>query len=165
MIIVESIMGNTRTMNLENRTTDLFRIEWFETGKRVLRRHTTGGQEIALRFMRENPLLQQDDIVWMDEQRAIVISIQPAEALVLRPGNMADMAAICYEIGNKHLPLFLEGNEVLVPFEEPLFRWLAARGYTPVREQRILSGMLRSNVVPHDHSSSLFSKIMQLASK
>jgi urease accessory protein len=80
---------------------------------------------------------------------------------------MADMAAICYEIGNKHLPLFLSDNQILIPFEEPLFRWLEARGYAPVQEQRVLSNMLRSNVLPHNHSSgsSLFSKIMQLTSK
>lgn len=167
MIIAEKILGNSRTITLGNRRIDLLHIEWFETAKRVLRRHTEGRQEIALRFMREAPQLQQGDIVWMDEQRAIVINIQPATAIVLRPAGMTEMAAICYEIGNKHLPLFLEGEEVLSPFEEPLFRWLEARGYAPVKEQRILSNMLRSNVAPHDHggSGSLFSKIMQLASK
>jgi urease accessory protein len=167
MIIIDTIQGNIMINPPENRVTDPLQLEWFETGKRVLRRHTLGGQEVALRFMREAPVLQQGDIVWMDDKKAIVISILPASAIVLKPATMTEMATICYEIGNKHLPLFLEGEEVLIPFEEPLFRWLEARGFAPVRELRTLTNMLRSNVSPHDHGSgnTLFSKIMQLAAK
>lgn len=144
---------------------DVLQLEWFETGKRVLRRSTTHGREIALRFLREAPLLQEGDILWMDEHTFITVSILPADAIVLTPLTMADMATICYEIGNKHLPLFLSGEQVLIPFEDPLFRWLEARGFKPVKEQRVLTNMLRSNVLPHNHNTSLFSKIMQLTSK
>jgi urease accessory protein len=167
MIIIEKIEGNVVTCPTEPRITDPLQLEWFETGKRLLRRYTLGGQEVALRFMRESPMLQQGDIVWMDDKKVIVISILPTQAIVLRPDSMTDMAAICYEIGNKHLPLFLDGKEVLVPYEEPLFRWLEAKGYSPVKELRTLTNMLRSNIMPHDHgsSASLFSKIMQLAGK
>lgn len=167
MIIIEKIEGNVVSCSTANRIADRLELEWFETGKRVLRRHTSGGQEVALRFMREAPTLQQGDIVWMDDKKAIIVSIIPALAIVLKPATMKDMAAICYEIGNKHLPIFLEDDEVLVPYEEPLYRWLEVKGYMPVKEQRILTNMLRSNIIPHEHGSSgsLFSKIMQLASK
>lgn len=167
MIIIEKIEGNVVTCSTANRVIDPLQLEWFETGKRLLRRHTLGGQEVALRFMREAPMLLQGDVVWMDDKKAIVISIIPAAAIVLKPATMMDMAAICYEIGNKHLPLFLEGDEVLVPYEEPLYRWLEVKGYMPVKAQRTLTNMLRSNIIPHEHGSSgsLFSKIMQLASK
>ncbi|MCF6406678.1 urease accessory protein UreE [Chitinophaga filiformis] len=167
MIIIEKIEGNVVSFPTANRVIDPLRLEWFEAGKRLLRRHTQGRQEVALRFMREAPMLQQGDIVWMDDKKAIVIDIIPAAAIVLKPATMKDMAAVCYEIGNKHLPLFLEGDDVLVPYEEPLFRWLEAKGYTPVKAQRTLTNMLRSNIIPHEHGSSgsLFSKIMQLASK
>ncbi|SFE77824.1 urease accessory protein [Chitinophaga sp. CF118] len=167
MTVIESIQGNIQTVPLHNRTTDTLLLEWFETGKRVLRRSTVNGREIALRFLREAPLLQEGDILYMDEHTIIAVTIAPATAIVLTPATMADMAAICYEIGNKHLPLFLQGNQVLIPFEEPLFRWLEARGYVPAKEERTLSNMLRSNVMPHNHTSgsSLFSKILQLTSK
>jgi urease accessory protein len=167
MIIIEKIEGNVVNCSPANRIIDPLRIEWFETGKRLLRRHTLGGQEVALRFMREAPALQQGDILWMDDKKVILADIIPAAAIVLKPATMKDMAAVCYEIGNKHLPLFLEGEDVLVPYEEPLYRWLEAKGYHPVKEQRTLTNMLRSNIIPHEHGSSgsLFSKIMQLASK
>jgi urease accessory protein len=167
MIIIEKIEGNVVNGSAAQRVIDPLLLEWFEAGKRLLRRHTQGGQEVALRFMREAPMLQQGDIVWMDNKKAIVIDIIPADAIVLQPATMKDMATVCYEIGNKHLPLFLEGDDVLAPYEEPLFRWLEAKGYNPVKKQRRLTNMLRSNIIPHEHGSSgsLFSKIMQLASK
>lgn len=162
MIVVETIL---EAIPAGNRVRDELELEWFETGKRVLRRKTTHGREIALRFLQEAPALQEGDILWIDEHTLISVSILPADAIVLTPLTMADMAAICYEIGNKHLPLFLSENQVLIPFEAPLFKWLDARGYKPVKEQRTLSNMLRSNVLPHNHNTSLFSKIMQLTSK
>jgi urease accessory protein len=164
MILVEHIIS---PLPQGNRVIDVLNLEWFETGKRVLRRKTVAGKELAFRFLREAPSLQQGDILWMDEQTVITVNILPAAAIVLKPSTMADMAAICYEIGNKHLPLFLEQEEVLIPFEEPLYKWLEARGYHPSKEDRVLNNMLRSNVVPHEHatSTSLFSKIMQLTSR
>jgi urease accessory protein len=146
------------------RATDLLLLEWFETNKKIMRRHTQGGREIGWRGL---PVLNDGDVLWMDDDTAIIVRIQPAPAIVLTPATMQDMATICYEIGNKHLPLFLQDADVLVPFEDPLFRWLAAKGYQPRQEQRVLTNMLRSNVMPHAHGTgtTLFSKIMQLTSK
>jgi len=162
MIVIENILSASPG----NRVPDVLQLEWFETGKRVLRRKTSGGREVAVRFLREAPLLRKGDVLWMDESTAIIVDILPALAIVLAPATMTDMAVICYEIGNKHLPLFLSDDQVLIPFEEPLFKWLSVKGFNPVKEERVLSDMLRSNVVPHEHSTgnSLFSKIMQLTS-
>lgn len=160
MILIEKILSAP----VETRTTDVLQLEWFETNKKIMRRHTQGGREVGWRGL---PVLNDGDVLWMDDALAIIVQIQPAAAIVLSPVTMQDMAAICYEIGNKHLPLFLDGEAVLVPFEEPLFRWLEAKGYQPRQEQRVLTNMLRSNVMPHAHGggTSLFSKIMQLTSK
>ena len=79
---------------------------------------------------------------------------------------MYRMASLCYEIGNKHLPLFIDGEEVLVPYDEPLFRWLAVAGFEPVGAFRKLLNPLKTTTTSHSHSAgsgSLFSKIMQLA--
>ena len=167
MILIDAIVGNVLSVPLEGRETDELVLEWFETSKRVMRRKTRNGREIGWRALKGFPLLTQGDILWMDSQTVVVVCILPAPAIVLQPATMKDIAIICYEIGNKHLPIFLQENEVLVPYEEPLFRWLEAKGYQPRQEQRVLTGMLRSNVMPHEHgtSSSLFSKILQLTAK
>jgi urease accessory protein len=52
-----------------------------------------------------------------DEQIIIAIEVLPCDCLVIQLKDMFEMASVCYEIGNKHLPLFFEENALLVPFE------------------------------------------------
>ena len=59
-------------------------------------------------------------------------------------------------MGNKHTPLFLEGNELLLPYDKPLVEWLGAAGFAPQRACRRLSEQLRANSAQgaggHGHS-------------
>jgi urease accessory protein len=72
------------------------------------------------------------------------------------------MASVCYEIGNKHLPLFYEKDELLVPFEMPLFRLLSTQGYAIKQDYKRLLHPLKTTIASHAHSNqSLFSRIMQ----
>lgn len=161
-MIIEDIPGN---IDIGNRQTDLLQLEWYETSRRIQRRNTAGGREIALRLLKQGQRLQQGDVLYMDETTAVVVDILPCEAIVVTPASMLEMGTVCYEIGNKHLPIFIQDNEVLIPWEEPLFRWLEAAGYKPVKAMRKLTIMLRSNVAPHNHGgggSTLFQKIMNL---
>jgi urease accessory protein len=79
---------------------------------------------------------------------------------------MYEMAYICYEIGNKHLPLFYENGELMIPYEAPLLKILQASGFSPVIEDRKLMHQLKTTVSSHNHtdSKSLFSRILQLTS-
>jgi urease accessory protein len=161
-MIIEDILRNA---DIGQRQTDLLQMEWYETSRRIQRRRSAAGREIALRLLKQGQTLQQGDVVYMDDTTAIVVDILPCEAIVVTPASMLEMGTICYEIGNKHLPIFIQDNEVLIPMEEPLFRWLEAGGYKPVKAMRKLVNMLRSNVAPHNHGgsgSSLFQKIMNL---
>lgn len=79
---------------------------------------------------------------------------------------MYEMAYICYEIGNKHMALFYEIDELIIPYEAPIFRMLQAWGLKPEIENRKLLNQLKTTVSAHSHteSKSLFSKILQLTS-
>lgn len=167
MIIINKILGNRSTTCIEGFETDLLEIEWFEAAKRIQRRISNSGLEIAIKFMGEGQRLHQDDIVFMDDKKVVLVHIKPCEAIVIKPVTMLEMGTVCYEIGNKHLPLFIEDNQVMMPFEKPMFRWLEASGYNPEKQVRQLLNLLKSNVEPHGHGdqqSSLFSKIINLAS-
>ena len=64
------------------------------------------------------------------------------------------MATMCYEIGNKHLPLFYEADQLLVPFEMPLFRLLSVQGFEVQQVTRKLLQPLKTTVTPHNISIS-----------
>lgn len=164
-MIIQQIIGNTKTQSIEGLEIDQLEIEWFETTKRIQRKRTNSGVEIAIKFIQEGQRLNQDDILYQDEKKAIVVNIKPCEAIVMTPSSLLEMGTICYEIGNKHLPLFIQNDQIMMPFEMPMFRWLEASGYKPEKQEIKLLHLLKSNVAPHGHgNSSLFTKILNMAS-
>ena len=53
----------------------------------------------------------------------------------------------------KHSPLFLDGDEVTLPYDKPMFEWLQAAGFHPQKAERRLSQALRANSAQgHGHS-------------
>ena len=124
-MLVSEKSGNLKDIEVNDRLIDYLSLEWYETNKRILHKKTKAGKEIALRFLKENQKLTQGDIIYEDSKSIIAIDVVPCEAIIVCPATMYEMAAVCYEIGNKHLPLFFENNELLVPFETPLFNLLA----------------------------------------
>ncbi len=164
MIIKEKI-GNLNSFDIGDRIVERVAIEWYEANKRILHKRTEAGREVVLKFMNESQSLTDRDVLYADQALVIVIDIQPCEAIIIKPSSMDEMAAICYEIGNKHMPLFYCNDELLVPFEAPLFRLFTAAGYLPKRENRKLLNQLKTTVSPHsngENRQTLFSKILQL---
>ena len=160
-MLIQAKIGHIDAYELGNRSVDWLQLEWFEAGKRILRRKTQAGKELALKFLAEHAGLTQGDIIYSDEQSIIAIEILPCECIVVKPASMFEMASACYEIGNKHLPLYFEANCLLVPVELPLFRVLTAQGYAVTIETRKLLQPLKTTVTPHGNET-LFTRIMKL---
>jgi urease accessory protein len=163
-MIVKQKLGNIGCFEIGDRTIDTVLVEWYETTKRIMHKRTAGGMEIMIRFMAEGQVLSEGDILWADDNNLIVVAIEPSDTIVIQPRSMYQMASLCYEIGNKHLPLFYDHDDILVPFDAPLFRLLSVAGYEVSRETRKLFNPLKTTVSPHamvESKPSLFSKILQ----
>jgi len=165
-MLIQKKIGNIESVDVANRAIDWLPLEWFEAKKRIMHKRSQAGVEVAIRFLGGGQNLTQGDILFADTQTIIAVDILPCEVAIIRPKNMFEMASVCYEIGNKHLPLFYENDEVLVAFEAPLFRLLAASGYEVEQGYRRLINPLKTTVAAHGHNSTsdetLFSKIMKL---
>jgi len=163
-MIIQETIGNLDTLGDPPGTIDWLPLEWYETEKRIQRKRTKSGKEVMLKFLRENPGLRQGDILSIVGSAIIAVDIIPAECIVIQPRNLHEMAALCYEIGNKHLPLFYDHGKLIVPFEGPIFRHLIALEYDAVRDVMKLVGALKTTTAPHKHSNrtGLFETIMQL---
>tara|TARA_Y100001936_G_scaffold253666_1_gene319896 strand:- start:11597 stop:12127 length:531 start_codon:yes stop_codon:yes gene_type:complete len=171
-MIIKEILGNKSNIDLTNLEIDILELEWFETSKRIQSRTTVNGITVSIKFLREGQYLSQGDILFKNDKKAITVNIKECEAIVVSPTSLLEMGTICYEIGNKHAPLFIQNNQILIPFEEPIFKWLNASGYHPLKENRQLKNMLRSTQGSHGHSQHehnykqpMFNKIISLASK
>lgn len=157
LIVIEEILGNLielqRNGQITNQNIDRVTLQWFECDRNILRKTSQHGQEVAFRLLKEGSRLAHDDVVMISDQTAIVIAIEPVQTIVLSPKTLPEMARACYEIGNKHAPLFLEGDEVLLPFDQPMFAWLNAAGFHPSQQLRRLSHALRANSAQgHGHA-------------
>lgn len=165
-MLIKEKRGHLSTFKENGLVIDRLPLEWYECSKRILHKRTAGGREVVLKFLKEAQHLQQDDVLYADEQCLIVVDVLPCEAIVLKPTTMYEMAFVCYEIGNKHLPLFYGDDRLLIPYDPPTFQLLQASGLKPERQMQKLENQLRTTVLPHGHSGgeSLFSKILKLTS-
>jgi urease accessory protein len=161
MLIKEKI-GTTDTIALNGREQDWLPLAWYETNKRILHKTTLAGRTVSTRFLNENPQLKTGDVLYEDKEVLISVSILPCEVIIIRPANQYEIAAVCYEIGNKHLPLFYQDNTLLIAYEAPLFQLLLQSGYAVETGMAQLMHPLKTSVSPHGSSSeSLFSKILK----
>jgi urease accessory protein len=167
-MIIKKKIGNLASFDDGGRGIDRLQLEWFETSRRILHKTTSNGREIILKFLDKAPNFKQDDVLFADDHVLIVVEIAACDAIVIRPRTNQEMAWVCYEIGNKHLPLFFNEYELLIPFDEPTFKMLQASGLEVIKQKRKLLDQLKTTVSPHHaHSSngeSLFSRIMKLTS-
>ena len=163
MLIKEKI-GNLSFFALYNRKVDYVLLEWYETNKRILHKKTLAGTEVVMKFLNESQQLTEGDVIYEDDFNLIAVEIKECDTLIIRPKTMFEMASVCYEIGNKHIPVFYQQEEILVAYESPLFKLLQSAGYDVSIGKRKLVTPLKTSVSSHGHSGqpSLFSKIMKL---
>lgn len=162
MLQAKEILGNIELFAINNRNIDYVYLEWHETAKRILHKRTAAGREIALRFLGEQHQLHEGDIVYEDDFNLIVVEILPCDVIVIRPRTLFETASICFEIGNKHIPLFFKQEELQVAFDAPLMAVLKAGNYDVERTQRKLLRPLKTTVQPHgNNSESFFTRILK----
>jgi urease accessory protein len=166
MVIREKI-GNINFFAINNRRIDSLLLEWYETNKRILHKKTISGIAVVMKFLSDNQALTDGDVIYEDDFNIIAIEIRECEAMIIRPKTMLEMAAICYEIGNKHIPVFYDEDEILLAYEEPVYKLLENAGFDVSRGSRKLVNPLKTSVLPHAHKAqnTLFSKIMKLTNQ
>jgi urease accessory protein len=128
-MIIDKIAGNLMDNDVGGLECDEVYIEWYEAEKKVLHKISRDGIEIGIRIGGDNPL-QDGDILYRDKKKVIVLKISECRCIALKPKMMAEMGKACYEIGNRHAPLFIEGDELLTPFDEPLMTLLIKFGFS-----------------------------------
>jgi urease accessory protein len=84
-MIIKEILGNKLNMDLTNLEIDFLELEWFETSKRIQSKTTTNGVQVSIKFLKEGQHLSQNDVLFKDDKKAIIINIIECEAIVVAP--------------------------------------------------------------------------------
>ena len=135
---------------------DILDIEWYEASKTIIRKNTRNQKEVAIRKSSRKPL-ENGDLLYVNEEFYIRLHIKPCDCIVIKPRNMREMGVICFEIGNQHIPIYIEDNNNLcVAYEAPLFALLQRAGYDATIEERQL---LKTHVLRLNNKNFFRNKI------
>lgn len=124
--------------DLSGRTIDFFEIEWYEAAKSRMKKKTQGGVEVLVDKANRDAF-EDGDLLYLSEELAILLKIKPCDCVVLYPRSLQEVGTICFEIGNKHVPIFItDENEVCVAYDAPLYQLLQSGGFVIEIEERVL---------------------------
>lgn len=125
-------------IELGHRIIDFLEVEWYETAKSRIRKKTRGGIDVLV-DKADRTSFQDGDFLFVSAEQAIVLKIKPCDCIVLRPADLISVGIICFEIGNKHLPIFLtDQNEICIAYDGNLFGMLDRAGFQPNIQERVL---------------------------
>lgn len=132
-------------------------LEWFDTTKRIIRAYSTGGKELGFSNL-DSVALEDGDVLYDADGICIVVRVLPCSCIVFEPQSIKEMAIACFEIGNKHIPIFInDQNEVITAFEKPLFDQLKRAGFQPMIEERVIE---RTDVLKMHQVTNFKNKII-----
>lgn len=153
-MLIEVINHDFSEHDLGDIERDYIPVEWYEVEKKVLHKVSRNGVEVGIRNHEGRPL-RDGDVLWRDRHKALVVEILPCDCIALKPSTMIEMGKACYEIGNRHAPLFMEGGELLTPFDAPLFKALGKYGFAvdmkTAKLKTNLGGYARGHSHGHPH--------------
>ncbi len=102
-------------------------IEWFEAGRSLIKRKTVQGTTLHLQ-RRNGKYLTDGQIIYQDAKRFVRISTLPCPCMVLTAEDAAVIGDFCYDVGNRHLPVFCIGkNTFAVAYDARLYEALASK--------------------------------------
>lgn len=133
------IQGNLSHFKTCGREIDYVQIEWFDTDKHVLQLSTQAGRNIGIRKP-EGSALHDGDVIYNDNQLIVAVQIKPSQVLRVRLHDAAQAARIGYELGNRHLPVFITQDLLEIPFDESTEEYLLQLGFSPKRVRGVFQG-------------------------
>ena len=125
IMLCEQVLGKLHDFDITGKTIEYVDIEWHEAFKKIHKKITDKGTEVGIR-MDDSILargLYQDDVIYADDEKLVVVNTPPCEVIrvSLTPGHEKMSAKVCYEIGNRHAPLFWGENDTFITiYNEPM---------------------------------------------
>jgi urease accessory protein len=148
-MVRDEVLGNLSDFPVANRRLERIPVHSDDCAKRLLRLSTSLG-EIGLRFSGPRRL-RDGDVIHADERVVIAVRVLPDDVLIGHPGTIASALALGHALGNRHLPVQIDGGEVVVRYD-PLLPALFAEHDVPVtRATRVVPEPFRHAQAPHGH--------------
>lgn len=127
-MLCEKILGKITDEPFKSLAIDYVDIEWYEAFKKLHKKTTHSGEEIGIRLDNEvlTKGLNEGDVLYADDKKAVVVNIPPCEVIVADVPDDSLIPKVCYEIGNRHATLFCGDNarQFITPYNQPMLEML-----------------------------------------
>ena len=136
MIVITEGCPRVDPAALSGKERDTLRLAWEErrwTRKRVT---TTGGREVAL-ALPTGSMLRPGDVIAVEADWYLAVEGRPEPVLVVTPRDRAEAIRIAFDVGNRHFPLALDGERLLVPDDAAMEQLLSRLGVRWARRQAV----------------------------
>jgi len=129
-MLIEKIIGK-RPDDTGNKTVETISYEWFEANNKVLKKKSSGKTDIGLRL--KEPLFD-GALLYEDENKIICLELLPCEVTKIQVSSAKEMGRICFELGNRHLPVSIGDTAISTPYDKPTFEYLQKLGFSCAKE-------------------------------
>ena len=157
-MVCEHFYAKLPEFHTSGKTIESVDIEGHEAFKKIHKKTTDHGTELGIR-MDDSILtrgLYQGDVLYADDEKIIAVNTPPCEVIrgSLTPGHEKQAAKVCYEIGNRHAPLFWgdKENTFITIYNEPMMAMLEKlHGVKAEKTVRKLDFDRRISAAIHNH--------------
>ncbi|MDR7855234.1 urease accessory protein UreE [Tissierella sp.] len=162
--IINRIKGSIKDKEFEGLPIDYVNIHWYDSGKRIQKLVTNKGISIGIRLDSDDITrgILQGDILEVIDGQAIVVNIIEDECIAVKANDLKTVAKVCYEIGNRHSPLFYseDYSELILPYDKPMLVMLkkleveACVKTMKIHRDKSISSVNTSHSHSHDNEHS-----------
>jgi urease accessory protein len=139
--------------SLQGKQRDTLSLTWEERRWTRRRARTTGGREVTL-ALPTGSVLRPGAIVLVAGDWYLAIEGCPEPVLAVTPRDCAEAIRIAFEVGNRHVPLALDGPRLLVPDDSAMVQLLSRLHVGWDRRQRLFDPLGAGHQHTHGTSST-----------
>jgi urease accessory protein len=148
LLIIDHLIPPVSQDTLRAKEDDKLVLTW-EQRRWVRGRFTTNkGRRIGL-ALPTGTTLSPDAILWVDQDWYLRIEAATESVLEISPSDNAEAVKIAFEVGNRHFPLAMQGNKLIVPDDKAMARLMDRLGARWERRQAVFNPI--GNMETHQH--------------
>ncbi len=148
LLIIDRLISPVSEEILRAKEDDKLVLTW-EQRRWVRGRFTTDkGRKIGL-ALPTGTTLAPDAILWVDQDWYLRVEAATESVLEIFPSDYVEAVKIAFEVGNRHFPLAMQGDKLLVPDDKAMVRLMDRLGAPWERRQAVFNPI--ANTQGHQH--------------
>ena len=151
MIVIEQPVDPPEPGALAGLEGDRLPLNWEERRWTRRRVRTAAGREVAL-ALPTGTVLEPGAILVVERDWYLEVEALPEPLIAIHPDSPAGAIRVAFEIGNRHFPLAIEGETILVP-DDPAMEQLAIRLGGRWERRRAVFRPLANSPARHSHDA------------